>query len=124
MPNWCMNTLTVFGNADELERLVFASQGLPAKYPPQEWEKSVSPIEEQPTDHYFCFNALIPTPQDVLDMGYDAHDKLPKEALLFAFYGQSFLPIDGYHWSIANWVLSGTSIMTRSRQGDGLVRWL
>lgn len=38
MPNWCMNELTVSGDAEELKRFVFATQGLPAKYPPQEWE--------------------------------------------------------------------------------------
>lgn len=45
MPNWCMNELTVSGDAEELKRFVFATQGLPAKYPPQEWEKSF-PREE------------------------------------------------------------------------------
>ena len=67
MPNWCMNTLNVSGGADEIKRFVFANQGLPAKYPPQEWEKAIAQMEPQPTESYFCFNALVPTPQEVLD---------------------------------------------------------
>ena len=103
MPNWCMNTLNVSGGADEIKRFVFANQGLPAKYPPQEWEKAIAQMEPQPTESYFCFNALVPTPQEVLDMGYDAHNKISKDTLLFALHGQSISPIDGYHWNIANW---------------------
>ena len=79
MPNWCMNTLNVSGGADEIKRFVFANQGLPAKYPPQEWEKAIAQMEPQPTESYFCFNALVPTPQEVLDMGYDAHNKISKD---------------------------------------------
>ena len=103
MPNWCMNELTVAGNPEELKRFVFSSQGLPAKYPLQEWEKKLKPDYKEPVDPYFCFNALVSTPEPVLQMGYDAHDKLTKDALLFALAGRSFEPIDGYHWNIQNW---------------------
>ena len=101
MPNWCMNDLTVSGDAEELKRFVFATQGLPAKYPPQEWEKSFP--REEPKDPFFCFNALVPTPEAVLQIGYDGHNKLPKDALRYALTGRSFEPIDGYHWNIQNW---------------------
>ena len=94
MPNWCMNELTVSGDAEELKRFVFATQGLPAKYPPQEWEKSFP--REEPKDAFFCFNALIPTPEAVLQIGYDGHNKLPKDALRYALTGRPFEPIDGY----------------------------
>ena len=100
MPNWCMNELTVSGDAEELKRFVFATQGLPAKYPPQEWEKSFP--REEPKDAFFCFNALIPTPEAVLQIGYDGHNKLPKDALRYALTGRPFEPIDGYHWNIQN----------------------
>ena len=103
MPNWCMNRLSVSGQAEELKRFVQASQGLPAKYPPAEWEKNKSFQMTVPTEPQFCFNALIPTPESVLQMGFDAHDKLPKDALMFAFAGRPFEPIDGYHWNIQNW---------------------
>ena len=93
MPNWCMNELTVSGDAEELKRFVFATQGLPAKYPPQEWEKSFP--REEPKDAFFCFNALIPTPEAVLQIGYDGHNKLPKDALRYALTGRPFEPIDG-----------------------------
>ena len=61
MPNWCMNELTVAGNPEELKRFVFSSQGLPAKYPLQEWEKKLKPDYKEPVDPYFCFNALVST---------------------------------------------------------------
>lgn len=35
MPNWCMNELTVSGDAEELKRFVFATQGLPANTHPR-----------------------------------------------------------------------------------------
>ena len=47
MPNWCSNTLNVSGNAEELEKFVTASQGLPAAYPPQEWEKGSNESHRQ-----------------------------------------------------------------------------
>lgn len=103
MPNWCMNTLTVAGAADELKRFVMSTQGLPAKYPPQEWEKDRLSKMKAPTEPHFCFNALIPTPESVLQTGYDAHDKMPKDALLLTFAGRPFEPIDGYHWNVQNW---------------------
>lgn len=64
MPNWCMNELTVSGTAEELKRFVVSTQGFPAKYPPQEWEKALP--REEPKQPYFCFNALVPTPEAVL----------------------------------------------------------
>ena len=103
MPNWCMNELTVEGQANLLKHFVFSSQGLPAKYPLQEWEKKFYHERKEPTEHYFCFNALVPTPDAVLQMGYDAHDKLPEHALMFSLVGGPFEPIDGYHWNIQNW---------------------
>ena len=101
MPNWCSNTLNVSGNAEELEKFVTASQGLPAAYPPQEWEKGLDLVP--PTENYFCFNALVPTPQAVLDMGYDSHEKLPESIWDLMQQGHPIENIDGYHWSIQNW---------------------
>lgn len=101
MPNWCWNTLKVSGNAESLKKLVFESQGLPADYPPQEWEKGLERVT--PTEKFFCFNALVPTPQAVLDMGYDAHGKLPQNIWDLLRQGHSVEKIDGYHWSIQNW---------------------
>lgn len=101
MPNWCWNTLKVSGNAESLKKLVFESQGLPADYPPQEWEKGLERVT--PTERFFCFNALVPTPQAVLDMGYDAHGKLPQNIWDLLRQGHPVEKIDGYHWSIQNW---------------------
>ena len=103
MPNWCMNRLSVSGQADELKNFVLSTQGLPAKYPPQEWEKNKFFKVQDPTEPQFCFNALIPTPEPVLRMGYDAHDKIPKDTLQRILAGKPVEPIDGYHWNIQNW---------------------
>lgn len=103
MPNWCMNVLSVSGTAKELKRFVFSTQGLPAQYPPQEWEKDKFFKMEHPQELHFCFNALIPTPESVLQMGYDAHDKIPEDALRYILIGRPLDPIDGYHWNIQNW---------------------
>lgn len=103
MPNWCMNELSVSGEAAELEKFVFSTQGLPAQYPPQEWEKDRFLNIQKPKETFFCFNALVPTPESVLQMGYDAHDKIPKDAYQLLLAGKIVEPIDGYHWSIQNW---------------------
>lgn len=39
MPNWCINNLSVYGNAETLEKFVFANMGLPAQYLPIPSEK-------------------------------------------------------------------------------------
>lgn len=96
MPNWCMNTLTVTGKAKDLETFVFANLGLPAKYPLQEWEKELNLDYKEPTEPHFCFNALVPTPQSVIEIGYDAGGRLLEKA-------QSCEILDGYHWNIQNW---------------------
>lgn len=103
MPNWCMNELSVSGAAKELEKFVFATQGLPAKYPPQEWEKDRLDNIKAPEEPRFCFNALVPTPNAVLEMGYDAHNKIPKDIFELLLAGKNVEPIDGYHWNILNW---------------------
>ena len=103
MPNWCTNELTVSGNAKEIKRFVEANMGLPAQYPLTEWEKKIvgeRPAEDTP---YFTFNALIPTPKEVLELGYDAHDKIPLNTQLLAAIGQETGPLDGYHWNIVHW---------------------
>lgn len=100
MPNWCMNELSVSGTAKELKNFVFATQGLPAQYPLQACEKNEFKKTEKPC---FCFNALIPTPDEVLQIGYDGHDKISKDAMMHILTGQPIYPIDGYYWNIQNW---------------------
>ncbi len=69
MPNWCMNNLTVSGNPAELKRFVESSMGFPAHYPPREWEKQIQQMDPPEDTPYFCFNALVPTPPEVLAIG-------------------------------------------------------
>lgn len=104
MPNWCMNELEVSGETSEVKRFVFANLGLPAKYPAvySPNGKCISPAVNE-TEAFFCFNALVPTPPEVLKLGYDAHDKISKSAFERALSGQTDGILDGYHWNIANW---------------------
>ncbi len=103
MPNWCENTLTVSGSAPELKRFVEASMGLPARYSLTEWEKKAIRFRPVETAPYFCFNALIPTPQDVIDRGYDGRDAIPLQAKIDVMEGRETVPLDGYHWNLIRW---------------------
>lgn len=69
MPNWCINNLSVYGNAETLEKFVFANMGLPAQYLPIPSEKEdCLNGQEKHNNEYFCFNALVPTPKEILDI--------------------------------------------------------
>ena len=100
MPNWCSSELSIQGDSEEIKRFMLANMGLPAKYAPTDWE--IREGYQYPTEPRFSFNALVPTPQEVLDIGYDGHTKLQK---LAAELGETAVAglIDGYHWNIENW---------------------
>lgn len=95
MPNWCMNEMRISGESKELKRFLDASIGLPAKYPPVcDLNGEHLFKEEDATEPHFCFNALVPTPQEILDIGFDGHYIKNED-------GSPVL--DGYEWSIENW---------------------
>lgn len=71
MPNWCYNELHIEGDSDEFKRFMAASTGLPARYALNEWD--VASGYQYPTEPRFCFNALVPTPPEVLELGYNGH---------------------------------------------------
>lgn len=104
MPNWCFNSLEVSGNADAVERFVTANMGLPAQYP-KKYNANGICINDCPpaTEKHFCFNALVPTPQKVLDIGFDGHDVIPWEDLMGVYKGIIPPVLDGYHWNVVNW---------------------
>lgn len=100
MPNWCFNELHIFGESNAIKAFMEGNKGLPARYELREWE-----IEHgftHPTEPRFCFNALVPTPPEVVAFGYDSRRKLME---LREKKGSSAIAgkIDGYHWSIQNW---------------------
>lgn len=104
MPNWCENTLRVVGDAAELKRFIDANMGYPAQYPPIVLDNGTCVSEPQTyTEKHFCFNALIPTPQEVLDIGFDGQGKIPKEEYDKLIFGGKTDKIDGYHWNCLNW---------------------
>ena len=95
MPNWCYNDLIVKGTPDKVQRFMQENRGYPADY-----SKKVN--EDKSAEPRFCFNALVPTPQSVVELGYDAHNKIQKIA---AEQGEGAVAgmIDGYHWNRENW---------------------
>lgn len=83
MPNWCFNTLYIFG--DEVQDFKKAVKGYPAQYKQSEIEAKYladTNHSDVPKESDFTFHALVPVPQDILDQGYN-------EA--------------GYNWQINNW---------------------
>lgn len=100
MPNWCSNELHIFGEPEEIKHFMEANKGLPAKYELKKWE--IEHGYTYPTEPRFCFNALVPTPQEVLSFGYDGHNKRAK---IIEEQGEDAAKglIDGYNWNIANW---------------------
>ena len=100
MPNWCWNTLKVSGNAESLKKLVFESQGLPADYPPQEWEKGLERVT--PTENSFVSTHWCP-PRRQSWIWAMMHMANCLRTSGTASAGTSVEKIDGYHWSIQNW---------------------
>lgn len=100
MPNWCDNALHIFGESEDIKHFMEANKGLPAQYQLDKWE--IERGYTYPTEPRFCFNALVPTPQEVLDLGYDGHYKIQR---IIEESGEDAAAgvIDGYHWNINNW---------------------
>lgn len=97
MPNWCSNTLTIWG--DEKQLSDFKSKAL------------VKADHNNPNDMDFTFEGLWPTPPELLEQTapsmYRGDEKdveaqkeyLAKVKLLEETYGYT----DWYNWRIANW---------------------
>lgn len=63
MPNWCINYLTVNGDADSLRQFSANFRGQPLK-----WEGAGN----TPAGGVCCLHALVPVPEDVIEDGADA----------------------------------------------------
>ena len=75
MPNWCSNTLTVTGPADEIERFRKESTGLPPQYHRDdshltEKEKEVFETEKVFEPEILNFHSLVPVPDEILEFGF------------------------------------------------------
>ncbi len=97
MPNWCSNQFTVTGSHEALADFVDRAFGLPAVYPPREYDtEKNTPC----TTKYLCFNATVPTPQEIIDIGFDGRGVVD----ITKFYAGDYTgPLDGYHWNLHNW---------------------
>lgn len=87
MPNWCENQLTVSGCYKNLEKFKKAFMGTIAKWPINERveklsEREIEKIKREYETPRYCFNALVPVPEDILESGYSNA---------------------GYLWCIENW---------------------
>lgn len=60
MPNFCWNSLTIQGKDDDLREFVKKNIGQDACYA----GKKQNPKE------YFCFNAMVPVPEEIKKQGY------------------------------------------------------
>ena len=100
MPNWCANELHIFGEPADIKYFMEANKGLPAQYELEPWE--IERGYTHSTEPHFCFNALVPTPPEVLAFGYDGHYK---KAKIIEEQGEEAAKglMDGYNWNIANW---------------------
>lgn len=104
MPNWCENYLTVSGEPEEIKRFIDANMGLPAQYPPVYLDDGTCISKPQNNiQKYFCFNAMIPTPQEVLEIGFDGQGKIPEIDLAEFYSGKIPKVLDGYHWNLVHW---------------------
>lgn len=101
MPNWCGNLMIVEGDKQVLKDFIQKNIGYPVMYP--------EPTLYGPQKRYkkqFCFNALVPMPQDVIERGYYTSIEIPNEEFDKAYRtGKKEVPflLDGYHWSLLNW---------------------
>lgn len=123
MPNWCMNELSVSGEAKELKKFVMDSQGLPAKYPPvYKADGTILFASPEYTEPYFCFNALLPTPQEVLAVGFDGHDKIPELNRKYAYMDRPYIPLMATIGTSPTGGQSGmfTAIRLHRRTWDGM----
>ncbi len=70
MPNWCSNTLTVTGPADEIERFRKESTGVPPQYTAYDMETGEERAREPEAPGLLNFHSLVPVPDEVLKFGF------------------------------------------------------
>lgn len=63
----CYNNLTITGPGRDINRFIRATRGLPAQYPGKKNLPSAG--------KYFCFNAFMPVPQNILPFGESRQEK-------------------------------------------------
>lgn len=72
MPNWCENSLTVYGKGAAIKDFLARLKGKKPYYPWNEYFFGCSGEEQK---EVLCFNALWPVPKDVLESGYDGGER-------------------------------------------------
>lgn len=102
MANWCSNALHISGKSEDIKHFIEVNTGLPAQYPLTERAKRAGETELVLTEPHFCFNALVPTPQAVLGLGFDGRKKLKA---IIEEQGEEAVEgmMDGWEWSNKNW---------------------
>ena len=117
MPNWVFNILRVKGSPREIKRFDDAFKGKPPQWPLQGFEKYGLTNEEvaekimkekreyEALEKDYCFNALFPVPDHILEVGFDGGNfrrELSFQEVVEASRNPS-KSFDGYSWCNANW---------------------
>lgn len=104
MPNWCYQTLVVTGDKRERDKFLKGIKGKDAQYyDPHPMKRSgerwvTGPAQEASLDggamEDFCFHKIIPIPLQVLQAGFDGHNRTEREQMEWP---------DGYTWQCEHW---------------------
>lgn len=104
MPNWCDNELYITGNDKDISAFLDACKGNGPAYRLSESDKQFTDPNQVkgdyliPQPHEFTFNALVPVPHDILEIGYSKEGTSSINSILGREAAQ-----DGYSWQIQNW---------------------
>lgn len=114
MPNWCANEVKVEGSRKRLVEFDEAFKGRPANWGADLFDMREKTPEEKvlfelehtkkiEAIHDYCFNALVPVPQDVLDAGFQSA---------------------GYEWSVVNWGTKWDASITAYDDGGSKITYV
>jgi hypothetical protein len=89
MPNWCGNEILIKGDRESLLEFLEKLKGKRAVY------NREPALEDSEKQIKYCFNALLPVPQDVLAVGYDGQYRFRELREILKKHGLS-MPDLGY----------------------------
>jgi hypothetical protein len=97
MPNWCNNTLQVIGPRKEVLRFMNDFKGQPTNWNNSLEEDVESEVKAAERPDGYCFNALLPVPEEVIKNGFSNNWGDDDIAGSIANPIKDETGIDGYH---------------------------